>query len=414
MRIIHVPRRFTRRAWGGTETVVLELASRQRALGHEASVVTTTALDPTASEMVDGVPVERFPAFYPYLGLGAAERDQLDRKGGNLFSFALRRRLRRGPAFDLLHLHTGKRLGGIGRQAAMHRGVPYVITLHGGAFDVPAAEAATWTAPSRGTIEWGKALGWWVGARRVLEDAAAVICLAPAEAREVAARMPRARVEVIGNGVDATRFAAGSGARFRARHGLPAGVPLLAVIGRVDVQKGQLDAVRALSLLATHPAPHLLLAGPVTREDYAAQVLEETRRLGLEGRVTLLPGLVPGSQDLVDAYHAADLVLVPSHHEPFGLVVLEAWAAGRPVVATRTGGIPSFVEDGRDALLTEPRAPEALAGAADRLLADHALRAALAHAGTAKATTGYSWDAVLARHLELYQDVCARRARRAA
>lgn len=414
MKIIHLPRRFTRQAWGGTETVVLELAARQRAFGHDATIVTTTALDPAPSDRLRGVPVERFPAFYPYLGLSSESRAQLDQKGGNLFSFALRRRLLGGPEFDLLHLHAGKRLGGIGRQAARHRGIPYVITLHGGAFDVPAAEAATWTAPAAGAIEWGKVLGWWVGARRVLEDAAAVICLSPDEAAAVRAAVPAARVEIVGNGVDADRFARGSGDRFRARYGISPTATLVATIGRVDVQKGQRDAVRSLAGLAQDSDLHLLIAGPVTSETYARQVREDIRHLGLERRVTILPGFDPVSLDLVDAYHAADVVLVPSHHEPFGLVVLEAWAAGRPVVATRVGGIPSFVEDGRDAVLVPPGEPAAMLQAVQSLLDHPARRDALARAGAAKAVGRYSWDAVTTRHLDLYRDVGALRGARAA
>ena len=405
MRVVHLPRRFTRHSWGGTETVVMELARRQRALGHDARILTTTALDARRDEIMDGVPVERLPAFYPYLGLSAEARHRLDQKGGNLFSFALRRRLL-GQPFDLLHLHTGKRLGGIGRQVALRQNRPYVITLHGGVFDVPADESARWTAPAAGAFEWGKVLGWWVGARRVLEDAAAVICLAPGEADAVRSRIPAARVEVLPNGVDTDRFARGDGSGFRARHGISQSAALLGVIGRVDAQKGQLDAVRAFqALAASQPSAHLLIAGPVTDEDYARQLRATVTRCGLGHRVTILPGFPPGSPELVDAYHSADLVMVPSHHEPFGLVVLEAWVAGKPVVATRVGGIPSFAEHERSALLVPPAQPEALAAAAARLLGDRGLSARLAAAGRHQATTSYSWDAINARMLALYDDV---------
>lgn len=414
MRILHLPRRFTSQAWGGTETVVMELAARQRALGHDAVILTTTALDPRPTDLVAGVPVERFPAFYPYLGLGTAARQQLDQKGGNLFSFALRRRLLR-DRFEVLHLHTGKRLGGIGRQVARRHGVPYVITLHGGAFDVPAHEAASWTAPAAGTLEWGRVLGWWVGARRVLADAAAVICLSPGEADAVRERVPGARVEILPNGVDAARMADGSGARFRARHGIGEAVTLLATIGRIDAQKGQLDAVRSFGLLAaSDDRLHLMVAGPVTSEEYAGQVRTEVDRLGLRHRVTILPGFAPKSQDLVDAYHAADVVLVPSLHEPFGLVVLEAWAAGRPVVATRVGGIPSIAEHGRDAILVPAEAPAALAAATARLVGDPVMRQQIAAAGRHKARTRYSWDVITAHTLDLYRDVRPRSARQVA
>ena len=145
MNIIHVPRRFTRDSWGGTETVVLETSKHQRRAGHDVRIVTTQALCGTAAEVIEGVPVSRTPHFYPYLGLSSGAREQLDRRAGNLFSFSMLRELHTAPNVDLFHLHTGKRLGGIVRTAARRRNVPYVVSLHGGVYDVPAQEAQSWT-----------------------------------------------------------------------------------------------------------------------------------------------------------------------------------------------------------------------------------------------------------------------------
>ena len=124
MKVLQVPRRFTTRAWGGTETVVLETSRRLLASGHDTRIVCPNALDRTAFEDVGGVPVTRHPYFYPYLGLSSDARGQMDRKGGNLFSFSLFRDLMQDPNVDLLHAHTGKRLGGIVRTAARLRGAP--------------------------------------------------------------------------------------------------------------------------------------------------------------------------------------------------------------------------------------------------------------------------------------------------
>ena len=83
---------------------------------------------------------------------------------------------------ELIFVARG-RTGGIGRYVARRRGIPYVVTLHGGVFDVPAEEAQSLTDPTRGTLEWGKVLGWWVGSRRVLDDAAAILCVGLEEQR---------------------------------------------------------------------------------------------------------------------------------------------------------------------------------------------------------------------------------------
>ena len=409
MKTIQVPRRFTLDAWGGTETVVLETSKQLMAAGHETAIVCSQALSAASREQIDGVPVTRTPYFYPYLGLSPAARGQLDRKGGNLFSFSLLGALMTAPGVDLLHAHTGKRLGGIVRTAARLRGLPYVVSLHGGVHDVPEAEARTWTEPTSSALEWGRALGWAVGSRHVLADADAIICVGAEEARLTARRYPRTRVEHLPNGVDPARFAGGAGARFRAAHGIAADAELLTVVGRIDEQKNQalaLDVLHALS--ATRPQVHLAIVGPVTSPAYLAHLETRLAARGLGARVHLIQGLAPGSQHLADAYAASDVFLLPSRHEPFGIVVLEAWAAGVPVVASRRGGLAALVTPGRDGVLVDLDDFDGWVRQAGALLdAPHARRA-LADEGRRRVTSEFTWERITSRLLGIYGDLVGR------
>lgn len=392
--------------WGGTETVILETARRLLAMGHDTKIFCPNALTETNEEVIEGVEVQRFPYCYPYWGLNPEAKRQLDHKGGNLFSFSLMRALQKEPGLDLIHLHTLKRLGGIGRYMAMKRGIPYVISLHGGVFDVPQAEIKAMTAPTQGAVEWGKLLGWWVGSRRVFDDADAIICVGEQERQETQRRYPHKRVVFLPNGVTPERFACGDGNAFRAKHGIPLQAPLLLTVGRIDPQKNQIFAARILSeLRQTKPDARLALIGPVTSEPYHEQLIRTIRDLALEPCVTLIPGLSAGGQDLVDAYHAADIFLLPSIHEPFGIVILEAWAASVAVAASRTGGIPAFVEDGRDGLLFPPDDTAACLTALRALLDNAGYRGSLAEAGRRKAVTQYSWDRITQQLVTLYEDV---------
>src|SRR5690606_5408913 len=131
--------------------------------GHSTEVLCTTATAKTDSDNFDGLPVRRFPYFYPYIGLSDDAKRILDKKGGSPFSFSLMRALKTYPALDIIHLHGANRIGGIGRHVARQRRIPYVISLHGGVFDVPAEEKQSLAAPTRGAIDWGKVLGMWVG-----------------------------------------------------------------------------------------------------------------------------------------------------------------------------------------------------------------------------------------------------------
>lgn len=406
MRTIQLARRYVRDDWGGTETVVQEVSRRLIALGHDAEVYCTLATATTPADNIDGVRVTRFPYFYPAIGLSPENRDILDRKGGSPFSFALMRALMRYPDLDLIHLHTGNRIGGIGRHVARKRRIPYVVSLHGGAFDIPAEEAESLAAPMKGAFDWGKILGMWVGSRRVMQDAGAILCVGYPESQKAQAHFPDKNVQYVPNGADTRRFARGDGSAFREARGIPRDAKVLLTVARIDTQKNQMLPARLLpELCRIEPNTHVLLIGNITNKAYHQKIEQQVAASGLSDHITIIPGIDASSQAIVDAYHAADFFLLPSIHEPFGIVILEAWSAGLPVLASRVGGIPHFVEDGKDGLLFDPaddtgflKAFEALAGAPDRA-------AAIAAAGGEKAREQYDWDAVARRILSIYEDV---------
>jgi hypothetical protein len=89
MKIIQVPRRFVVSEWGGTETTILQTSRALQRAGHEAAIFTSLALSDQRREEIQGVPVRRFPYSYPFLGLTADDRRDMDKKGGNLLSLSL-------------------------------------------------------------------------------------------------------------------------------------------------------------------------------------------------------------------------------------------------------------------------------------------------------------------------------------
>lgn len=406
MKIVQVPRRFVTHEWGGTETTILETSRALAQAGHQVSIFTSLALADRRAEMVKGVQVRRFSYNYPFLGLTEDDRRDMDKKGGNLLSLSMLLGLLREPGVDLLHAHTGKRVGGVVRTAARLRGLPYVVTLHGGYFEVPKGEMDQMLAPIRNRFEWGRAFGILLGSRRVLEDAAAVLCVGGDEYAAARAKLPGQRVELIPNGVDCDAFATGDGAAFRATHGIAPDRRVILCVSRIDYQKNQIGLVEALARVSEqiHEA-HLVLIGPVTVEGYRERLITRIAELGLTERVTLIPGLRPDDPMLPAAYHAADVFCLPSLHEPFGIVILEAWAAGRAVVASRVGGIPSFTRDGADILHAEPGDTAGLATRLVQVLSDPALAERIAAAGQTKARRDFAWSAIAGRLLDIYSEL---------
>ncbi len=410
MKIIQIPRRFVVDEWGGSETFIAETSSRLNKRGFISEIMTTTALCDVPEEVYNGIRIRRYPYFYPYIGLSQEARLQLDKKAGNLFSFALLRALKREKDVDIIHLNTGKRLGSIGRAVARRRGIPYVISLHGGKLAVPKGEADTWTEPTKGTFEWGKLLGFLYGSRKVLDDAAAIICVGRDEYTAISRRYPKKRVVYLPNGVDLDRFSAGDGKWFRTMYNIPEDRFLVLTVARIDPQKNQLTLVRQLpDILDKAPDVHLLCIGNVTNKQYHEEVLKEIALQKMEERVTIIPGLPYDSQDLINAYKAADCFVLPSIHEPFGMVVLEAWAAGLPVAVAKRGGLPYIVEHRKNGLLFDPEAParfsESVKDAVITLALDEEARTAYARAGHEEATNKYSWDMITDSLIDLYREV---------
>lgn len=406
MGIIQIPRRFVQGEWGGTETTILETSRALNARGHCSSIFTTTALCDQPREKIQGVDVRRLGYVYPFWGLSRKDKREMDKKGGNLLSIPMLAALLTAKGVDILHAHSGKRLGGIVRTAARLRGLPYVISLHGGVFDVPGDEMQQILEPLQGTFEWGRAIGAMLGARRVLEDASAIICVGQNEYKAVQARYPDKRIEWLPNGVDADRFANGNGRDFREKNGIPQDRRVILNVGRIDPQKNQLALLLAMpNLLRKHKDIHLVLIGPVTVESYGMELLKQIHEASLYDHVTLIPGLPGGSTDLLNAFHAADIFCLPSRHEPFGIVVLEAWASGLPVVASKVGGIPSFTQNGVDVLHADHAVPGSFTMTIDRLLGDKDLAARIAARGRFKARTQYDWRQITNRLEALYRDL---------
>ena len=397
-RILHVPRRFVAEEWGGTETVVLEISREQQRAGWQPEIITTNALAHQTSEIIGGIPVRRHGYFYPYLGLSAADKLALDKKGGSAVSLGLFNALMRADHVRLFHLHTMARLGGQVRTAARLRKKPYVLSLHGGAYDTQAAELKTMSDPTRGKLEWGKALGALFGSRRVLGDADYIICVGQAEFEAAQKIVPHERVSALPNGVDPKKFQIGDGAGFRRKHNIAADAFVILCLSRIDAQKNQLALVEALArLCAAQPNAVLVLIGPETMPDYAARVRAVAVERNLTAHLRMLPGLRTDDADLVNAYHACDVFALPSNHEPFGIVVLEAWCARRPVVVSRLGGLRTLVREGETGLFFDPTAADATEQLADRLkllAAQPLLRERLAEAGWKEVQAHYTWSAV--------------------
>ena len=216
------------------------------------------------------------------------------------------------------------------------------------------------------------------------------------------------RIEIVPPGVDHSVFRPShdDGAALRAQLGL-GDRSMLLFVGRIQPLKGVDVALRALAELDDQSATLVVVGGPSgpsgTSESERLHGL--VGELGLAERVVFLP---PQPHDaLADFYRAADVCIVPSRAESFGLVALEAAACGTPVVAASVGGLRSLVDDGATGFLVDDRNPAAYAAPVAMLLEDPELAAEIGAIASARSRK-YSWSITAARLRRLYGDLVAR------
>ncbi len=439
MRIAHVLRRLSFDDWGGTEQVVWNIAKAQKAAGHEVRLFATTALwgglaaknaenaKPLCSlrslwlgnkqyaETVDGIEIVRFKPIYPWWPMPKAIVDELDRKGGNPFVPGLGHALCEWKP-DVIHCHAMARIAELCLRTAQKLTTPNsklstktVVSLHGGGANVPGEEAKSLMAPTRGRFPWGKAIDILMGwTRRVPEDFDGIVCVGEDEAEKYRGR--HKHVMYLPNGVDTRLFKDREtldGRRDAATRPASGGSPQetslrVLCVARIDRQKNQMMLVE---WLARNPGATVRLVGPVTQPDYRAELEARAAQLGVSERVSFAGALKPASAELLREYASADVFVLPSRHEPFGIVVLEAWAAGLPVVASDVGGLGKLCAAHPDAAITfAPGNLDALDEALRRVGGDAALRERLSSAGRAAAAE-YDWRILAARLVDFYAEI---------
>jgi glycosyltransferase involved in cell wall biosynthesis len=323
-------------------------------------------------------------------GLGVPLKHLRSRNLRDVAAFRRLLRLVREGRFDVLHAHLTY-AATWGALASRITGVPCVATLHTGPVEGPA-----WSAHSVRERLLAFALNRWCSAVVLVSEAARA-------QHALRGRLAGHNVCVIHNGVEVDAFASGQRQRVRAELGLSGGQPALLSVSALRKGKGLEVVLRAMGLLAARwPGLRLLVAGEGALR---ARLEQQARELGVESQVRWL-GL---RHDVADLLAASDVFVLASREDAFPTVLLEAMAAGRPVAATRVGGIPEIVAEGETGLLVGPGDPEALAEAIDALLLDPARAAALGEAGRLRARSHFSTTLWVQRLLGLYAGVTAAR-----
>ncbi|HWQ61565.1 MAG TPA: glycosyltransferase family 4 protein [Negativicutes bacterium] len=333
-----------REAWGGIEQHALDLSRGLKERGHRVVF---------ATRPVDFV-IERYRQVgevFPFPITGAADLKTIRGLAA----------LIRDEQVDIIHTHTS-RDAWTAVFAALAAGRGRVVTTR----HVPLAAKTDFVHT------------WFYN------RLAAIICVSEYVRASLLASTPRfdrTKVRVIYPGIRLERFAAGSADRYRRQWGVGDDEFLIGFVGRITVEKGLDDLVVAAAALRRRQiAFKMVLVGDnnVNTPTYLTDLLAAADRQGLGG-VVVHQGF---TTDIADVMYALDCLVLPSNTpETFGLVLCEALACGKPVIATPTGAQAEIVRDGVNGFLVPPDQPEIMAAALAKLIADRELASRLGAAG---------------------------------
>jgi glycosyltransferase involved in cell wall biosynthesis len=225
----------------------------------------------------------------------------------------------------------------------------------------------------------------------MFSDCEGVIVMTDAERDFIAARGGH-DIHVAGCGVDASHFDRRDGASIRARYNL-GDRPIIGFVGRQDARKGAATVVEAMPLVWKHsPDAVLLFAGQSAHRDPAVSAAIDSLAPEERGKLVFIDDFADA--ELPSIMDACDVLTLPSVHDSFGLVFLEAWVCGKPVIGADVPATRCVIENGVDGLLVQPFKPTDLAEKILDLINDPAKRAAFGERGRQKVLARYTWDRV--------------------
>ena len=392
---------------GGQVVYVLELSRKLAQLGYEVDIWTRRFDDqPETESVAPRVRLLRAPCGGP----GFLPKERLVEHVPEWCEHALRRMRAEGLTYSFIDSHYWD-AGAAGRHLADVLSVPHVFTPHSLGLwkkrqmeqDFPGdADRLEERYNFDQRIREERAIG---------QDAALVLATTPVQLDMLRAdyEIPEERSHMIPPGYDDNRyFPIGEAARALARRRLGYEGPVVAAVGRLARNKGYDLLVRAFAVVhrrVPEARLHLAIGGEELGANERVQLRELEAlidELGLNGHVRL-SGFVPEAQ-LADFYRAADVFVLSSRYEPFGMTAVEAMACGTPTVVTVHGGLYRALTFGRHALFADPFDAEDLGITICKILRHPRLRARLVRMGAHKARSLFTWTGVAQQLVALVEE----------
>ena len=375
-------------AVGGVAAHVTELAAALERRRHEVHAFVRLGEGQSTYERIDGVHYHRCP-----IQLDSDFVTETNNMGNSFAYFLGESEAFQAAPFDIVHAHDwlcAKALV----QTKNDRGRRTVLTLHSTEYGRCGNNHHDGRSARIRAIE---AEGAYCADR--------VITVSGVLADEVKWQygVPDWKLRTVHNGINCSRFDGYiDPAACRGKYGIGPLDPMALYVGRMSTQKGPDLLLEAVPGILEHRGDAKIVF--VGDGDMKPDLEHRARELGVSHAVRFL-GAFPNGGELVDLYKSTDVVCVPSRNEPFGMVILEAWAAGKPVVVTENGGPRYFTSHGEDGFVVYANSPSICWGV-NTIFGNFEHARWMGERGRVKAAYGFSWDAIVRQCEGVYGEIC--------
>jgi glycosyltransferase involved in cell wall biosynthesis len=372
---------------GGVAVHVTELAAALERRGHEVHVFVRLGEGQTTYAQIDGVHYHRCP-----IDLNSDFVNEMNNMSNALAYFMGETEAHQAGPFEIVHAHDWLAAKAM-VQAKNDRGRRTVFTIHSTEYGRCGNNFYQGMSERIRAVE---AEGVYVADR--------VITVSAALADEVKwlYGVPEGKLRVVHNGIDCKRFDGfidpGS---VRRNYGIGPLDPMVLFVGRLTAQKGPDLLLEAVPGILGHRGDAKIVF--VGDGDMRGGLEHRAWRLGVSHAVRFL-GAMGANGPLTDLFRSTDVVCIPSRNEPFGVVVLEAWAAGKPVVVTECGGPRDFTSHGVDGYVVQPN-PNSICWGINSIFGNFEHARWMGDRGRVKAAYGFSWDVIAGQTEGIYQEL---------
>lgn len=415
MKIAHIIIKFSKKHWGGAEEFVLNTCTLLQNQGNDVTILAPNVLNDIEYEIINNVKVKRFNYFYPYFG--KKDKDMLAKRGTGVISIGILNDILKND-YDLVHLHLHNSLStscaylckAIKKKFILHIHSPYIeeVEFLNGNNSVYANNKSQKLISNYG-LKINKLIKSFVSTKKALQFANVVLWANGVDNITFSNKYPTKKTFFMPNGFDVRNVTGGNDKEFKDRYKIKSTEKILLYVANYYYIKNQLHFLKIYkSLCEKEKEIKLVLVGKIADQTYYSEMVRYIEENNLTDRVILINGVEHGSDDFKNIFAASDIFIMPSKYEAFSLVLVEAMANRKPIIANLVGGNSCVIQNEYNGFFIDMVNENSIEEASDKIKSiinnEESLKKVSSNAFEV-ANNNYTWEKIVKKLIEIYNEI---------